>query len=115
MSVCTVRCCACGAGPVPGGCWDSGSGQPLAACTSLTLWSSAVRAAVVLHLGVWKVRGLTHWESVVREGRDSVQCCVCEWLQTRHCVLPVISYSVIICVSGIPLSLRYAVCVCVCV
>ena len=52
MSVCTVRCCACGAGPVPGGCWDSGSGQPLAACTSLTLWSSAVRAAVVLHLGM---------------------------------------------------------------
>ena len=44
-------CCACGASPVPGGCWDSGSGQPLAACASLTLWSSAVRAAVVLHLG----------------------------------------------------------------
>ena len=21
--------------------------------------------------------GWTHWESVVREGRDSVQCCVC--------------------------------------
>ena len=52
MSVCTVRCCACGAGPVPGGCWDSGSGQPLAACTSLTLWSSAVRAAIVVHLGM---------------------------------------------------------------
>ena len=51
MSVCTVHYCTCGAGPVPGGCWDSGSGQPLAACTSLTLWSSAVRAAVVLHLG----------------------------------------------------------------
>ena len=74
MSVCTVRCCACGAGPVPGGCWDSGSGQPLAACTSLTLWSSAVRATVVLHLGMGV--GGEGVDSVVREGRDGVQCCV---------------------------------------
>ena len=27
---------------------------------------------------------------MVREGRDSVQCCVCEWLQARHCVLLVL-------------------------
>ena len=38
---------------------------------------------------MWEVRRWTHCESVVREGRDSVQCCVCEWLQAKHCVLPV--------------------------
>ena len=26
----------------------------------------------------------------MREGKDSVQCCVCEWLQARHCVLLVL-------------------------
>ena len=32
------------------------------------------------------------------EGRDSVQCGVCEWLQVRHYVLPAAVISVIICV-----------------
>ena len=40
--------------------------------------------------GGWEVRRWTQWESVVREGRDSVQCCVCEWLQARQCVLLVL-------------------------
>ena len=81
MSVCTVRCCACGAGPVPGGCWDSGSGWPHAACTSLTLWSSAVRAAVVLHLACGV--GGEGVDSVVREGRGL--CAVlCVRLKAAH-------------------------------
>ena len=87
--VCTVHCCACGETQ------SIGSSQPLAASASLTLWSSAVRAAVlcvdmlncryvkcnahccVFHPGMWwEVRGLTQWESVEREGRGSVQCWV---------------------------------------